>query len=311
MAERNDIPRLNYQYTADDDRQLNELFTIEGIQYKFVRVPSGEFIRKGDAVFIDGEGTVTRTLNAGASANGIAKWNIDGLAADAYALVVWKGGPINVATPGTAVSSTYNQAKLVTWINGQMRCANANVLVSNSNAMITTPATSCTVGFQKTAASVFKDYLTEGDLIETNAGLRSAVALVINTNAIATTATTSVLAGAHLVYVNYAAGGISKSNMSCASANAVYEVVTVPDSGIFSAINVSSESTTLHVNCCAAGRIVKVGDIVNGPNSSTRIVTAIVNNRAVTINAAMNTETAGLIGSVYNVNASFVEAIVN
>jgi hypothetical protein len=310
MAERNDIPVAGREYTADDDHQIREVFTIEGTQFKFIKVPSGNFVRKGDALYIDSEGAASTAFNASSTCNAIAKWNIDALAEDKYSLVVWLGGPVYVATPDTSVTSVYNGARLSSYINGQMRCANALMSVSNSNAQMIVPATSCTVGFQKTAASVFADYLAEGDLISTNAGVRAAVAAIINTNAIATTASTSVLAGAHVVSAYNAIGGAQKSRMTCSCANAYYELISVPSTGLFSGVNLSSQTTTLHANACVMGRIVKVGDIIKGPNSSTRLVTALVNAYAATINAAMDTETAGLAGSVWNVNARFITAIV-
>jgi hypothetical protein len=311
MAERNDIPSKSLVYTADDDKQINEVFTVEGMQYKFVKVASGNFVRKGDALYVNADGLATTALNAGVIVNAIAVINIDALAADKYALVAWKGSTVKVATVDDTVSCVYNGTKIVSWINGQMRCANANVFVSNSNSMIITPATSCSVGFQKTATAVFGDYVTEGDMISTNAGLKAVVVGIPNTNAIFTTASTSVLAGAHLINVTYAGGGVTKSNMSCSCANASYETVTVPTLGLFSGVNLCSSTTTLFANACVFGRIIKVGDVINGPNSSTRLITALVNSYAATINTAMNTETSGLLGSVWNANVKFITAIIN
>lgn len=307
MAERNDIPRRDIVYTADDDKQLGELYTVEDKQYKFVKFPAGVYVRKYDALNVDSEGNATPVLNAQTLTNAIAAIDVDnnlGTTAK-YAMVIWKGQSL-VAISGDTVTCVYKNAKLVPYQNGQMRFANAAFTLGVG--IISTNTATSAITLSKTAEANYAQFAVVGDVVNVNTGIYATINQVVNGSSIIVTgaALGQTNAASYACTVVLALGGMQKANMACTSANSTFAIINAPTA----TVNLCSASTVVFANSSVSGYLVKVGDVLKGPNSSTRLVTAINNAYAFTINAAMDTETSGNVGSVWNINAKYATVVI-
>lgn len=312
MAERNDIPRRDIVYTADDDRQLGEFYTVEAVTYRYVKFPAGIYVRKYDALNVDSNFVATPILDAQTNTNAIAAIDVDTISSTSavYAMVIWKGNTI-VSISGdsiTCVNAAFYGAKLIPHQNGQMRVSNAAYYLANLRTLVS--ATTCTMSYTYATAANITSYLNVGDVINTNVGIYTTVGKISNASSFTTTATPQGIVAdtSNLIYIISPIGGLQRANMAVTSANAQYKIVCV--STFLATVNVSSKATVVTTNSCVCGYAIKVGDVLNGPNSSTRLVTSINNAYAFTINAAMDTETSGNLGSVWNINAKYASVVV-
>lgn len=307
MAERNDIPQRSIVYTADDDKQLGEFYTVESVQYRFVKIPAGIYIRKYDALNVDSEFNAIPVLNAQTLTNAVAAIDVDNILGTTakYAMVVWKGNTL-VSISGDAVTCVYKNARVVPHQNGQMRVANASFLLGVG--IVSTNTATSAITLSKTAEANYSQFAVVGDIVNVNTGIYSTIAQVVNSSSIIVTgaALGQTNAASYAVSVALAMGGMQKANMAITSASSTYAIVNAPTT----IVNLSSASTVVFANSSVSGYLVKVGDIIKGPNSSTRLVTAINNAYAFTINTAMDTETVGGIGSVWNINAKYATIVI-
>ena len=333
--ERSSIPQLNTLYisntvAANVTIPLGNEYSVDGKKYIFAKVKAGQYVRKGDGLWVNGEGEATIAANTKYMVNATADWDIEAITQAQYTLVLIKSrfalvSFVNPSFP-TGANSCYEGVYVAPHSNGAFRMANAQfvlckdttITVSNANiAMIFTDAT----------LSNIQTWGSPGDIVNTNVGISGVIAFSNTSNFILAGVSGTLASGTKTnVNIVVTVGG-AKTNMACACANIIWRMTVGGTTGFpfatpinpnvnsqFISVNVSSAGTIQFCNTCVAGSLIKVGDIATiagDTGYSSRSVLSVQNVYAYTLNAAPTADTVQVLGYGINVNSQFIVAAVN
>jgi hypothetical protein len=339
MAERNDIPQLNTLYTSNalspsGQWQLGSEWTLNGKKYIFVVVKKGEYIRQGDAVYVNGEGEAITVQSTAKLVSAVAAWDVEAINQAQYTLVLIKGRSVNVAFTNTAIGANqpsnacFEGMNLVPHANGAFRMVNTQFVLMK-DATVTVSNVCQYVVISEAAAGNCNTFGTIGDIISTNIGIYGVIAGFPNNSTIALIVSgTPVGITTSKTNVNIAmtVGG-NRANLACTSANIQWRMTVGGTTGfplntpvgsnnccLFNSINVSSAGVNQYVNTCVAGKLIKVGDIctiAGDTGYSSRTVISVTNVGTYVLNAAPTADTVQSLGYGINVNSQFAVANIN
>jgi hypothetical protein len=302
-----------YNVSRDDHLGwLTKTVDHERKTYMFVYFPKGTFLRKRDAVYVNADGYAALTLTAKNRCNAVAVIDVDAVLEARYGwVVIPPSNGVDINWAPKSITCVYEQAKMVPYSNGMMRCHNA--AYSFACNTVTNGLNSVTIGCAGTDTG-FMTFYNIGDIVNTNSGIRGPITEVLNSAAAiigASGAATPASISALLATVVSFDGGLKRTDVTITCANVKYEMNYFNGVGLADPINLCSAATIMFVNTCVAGSAFKVGDVVTLSGAllttgySTRAVTSINNAYAFTINAAVIVEGYGLAGKIANVNTAY------
>ncbi len=312
-----DIRNL-YDVSRDDHfNNIGKTTVHERKTYMFVNFPLGTFVRKRDAMYVNADGKAVLSLTAKNRVNAIAIIDVDAVLEARYGWVqIGPSKQIDVSWAPKSITCVYEQAKMVPYSNGMMRCHNA----------VYAFATNCTtnnlnyVGIGCVNIDTgWNTFYNIGDIVNTNIGVRGAITEIPNAYTAFIGASGGAIADISRVTATVVSfdGGLKRADMTITCANVKYEMNYFNGVGIADNINLCSAATVIFVNTCVSGSAFKVGDVVTlagallNTGYCTRSISSINNAYAFTINAAVITEGYGLAGVIANVNTAYVTGDLN